>query len=122
MGDRAAVIFTDEMEISPTVYLHWNGSEVPALLELTKARMEGRGGDLSYTCARFIGICHESIPGNLSLGVFQTDEKAFLAGNWEDISQGDAGVVVVNVNDFSWTAYAGYLSKPANMPANPKDA
>jgi hypothetical protein len=124
MGDRALIIFTDGAEVSPTVYLHWNGSSVPKLLEVCHSRMMGRLADVEYGVARFIGICHEHIDGNLSLGCWNTDEavetaarKVFSESEGKHIavlaehSHGDAGVVVVNVNDYSWKAFGGYLAK-----------
>jgi hypothetical protein len=119
MGDRALVIFTDGNEVSPTVYLHWHGQQVPELLKEIAALMADRLDDVSYTAARFIGICHNSIKGNLSLGVLDTDaalREAILtsdAGAIAQHSHGNAGVVVVNVSApaFSWAAYGGYLSK-----------
>ena len=75
--------------------------------------MEGRFGDAGYAAARFIGICHAKIEGNLSLGVFSNafsladvEREATLEGE----SQGDAGVVVVDTSDFTWGAYGGYLA------------
>lgn len=124
MGDRALIIFTDGTEVSPTVYLHWSGSSVPKLLEVCHSRMMGRLGDVEYGVARFIGICHEHVDGNLSLGCWNTDEaiavaarKAISGPEAEHIktlaeqSHGDAGLVVVNVKDYSWKAFGGYLAK-----------
>lgn len=129
MGDRALVVFTDGKDVSPVVYLHWNGTEVPEWLNELKSLMVGRatnaactlkvGGrasDLNYTTARFIGICHSHISGNLSLGTWSTPEplrQAVLCnktGVLTDESHGDAGFIVVNVNDgLSYKAYGGYL-------------
>lgn len=120
MGDRALVVFHAEETISPTVYLHWNGSEVPELIEELKERMQGRFGDIDYATARFIGGCHDRIPGNLSLGVFNnrlTISDLYDAKVMRMHSHGDAGFVVVNVDDFSWVAYGGYLedAKPQSI-------
>jgi hypothetical protein len=118
MGDRALVVFHAEETISPTVYLHWNGSEVPELLAELKERMQGRFGDIDYATARFIGGCHDRIPGNLSLGVFN---NKLTIGDLNDAavmrkhSHGDAGFVVVNVDDFSWVAYGGYLEEASQQ-------
>jgi hypothetical protein len=129
MGDRALIIFTDGKSYSPTVYLHWNGTEVPAWLEEHKQFMAARGGDVEYATARFIGLAHTKINGNLSLGVWNTDEKRGDAAvavstaeadstEFKDASSvlaehshGDAGVVVVNVNSFTWKAFGGYLER-----------
>ena len=69
MGNRAFVIFYDSTRISPTMYVHWHGESIPAWLEQLKHRMKGRFDDAEYAAARFIGICHTQIDGNLSLGV-----------------------------------------------------
>jgi hypothetical protein len=119
MGDRAIVVFKDRDDVSPAVYLHWNASEVPAWLELLAERMEGRKNDASYAAARFTGICHENIPGDLSLGLFSSGkwEKAIKSGDAKKLSSyshGDGGFVVVDCADFSWKAYGGYLEEKAN--------
>lgn len=130
MGDRALVVFYDKKlgRVSPTVYLHWLGEQVPALLEKHAEFMSTRKGDLDYAIARFIGICHCEIPDtNLSLGVHETPQDvkdAILnlghtsvdvgeAANEEieGYSHGDAGVVVVDCNTFKWEAFGGYLTK-----------
>ena len=43
MGDRARVVFKDQQDnISPAIYLHWQGSSVMELLSKTKNQMDGR--------------------------------------------------------------------------------
>jgi hypothetical protein len=113
MGNRACIVFFDAERVSPTVYLHWHGDAVPCFLEQLKDRMEGRFSDASYAAARFVGICHESIGGNLSLGLLankfgQTDVRSKT--RMEQHSPGNAGIVVVDTSDFSWKAYGGYLA------------
>ena len=79
----------------------------------TKKHMEGRFGDISYACARFIGICHAAAPGNnLSLGVWNTTPEGVkcIEDEDDDFSHGDAGVFVVNVTDFSVKHFGGYPS------------
>ena len=116
MGDRALIIFKDGTEISPTVYLHWAGASVPDYIADLAARAHPQGLSPDYAAARLIGIAHEDNPGTLSLGVMQTPpemEAAIQNGKVEDIasfSHGDAGVVIVDVNDFTWQAYGGYLA------------
>src|SRR5262245_37720089 len=84
MGDRALVIFTDQQEVSPTVYLHWDGSLVPQLLDKLEQLMASRRGDCQYACARFIGLCHLLNPeSNLSLGVFNTNLKHYHGRDWQ---------------------------------------
>lgn len=123
MGDRALVIFTDKdkTEVSPTVYLHWDGSNVPARIEALKTLMGKRTNDVPYAAGRFVGICHVANTGNLSLGIMQTPDnvrQAIISGEVVDVvlkeySHGDAGVVVVDCSDFSWKSYGGYLKPEA---------
>jgi hypothetical protein len=113
MGDRACLLFFDDQIISPTVYLHWHGQAVPDWLQLLATRMQGRSGDAFYAAARFIGICHERIVGNLSLRV-QSNCFSHLdlqrVEVFEAASPGNSGFVVVDCRDFTWRAYGGYLA------------
>lgn len=121
MGDRALIIFTDDAEVSPTVYLHWAGASVPDYIAELATRAHPQGLSAYYAAARFIGIAHENNTGTLSLGVMQTPpemEAAIQSGKAEDIASfthGDAGVVVVDVKDFSWQAYGGYLAEEGSV-------
>jgi len=114
MGDRALIVFYDEDHISPSVYLHWHGSQVPELLGHLAEYMKGRYGDAQYAAARFTGLCHRLIPGNLSLGILlDTLRREDLADGalLRDMSNGNAGVVIVDTADFTWKAYGGYLAE-----------
>ena len=117
MGDRALIIFTDGEAVSPVIYLHWAGSRVPDLLHRHKDLMASRGADVQYAAARFVGIVHSTMPEqNLSLGIWNADCNtryavlADAADKLADLSHGDAGFVVVDVRDYSWKAWGGYLS------------
>lgn len=117
MGNRAAILFFDRNQVSPTIYLHWHGSDVPNWLDLLAKRMEGRSGDAAYAAARFVGICHERIAGNLSLGISSNTLRTIDLKHSDTLaalSPGNAGVVVVDTTDFTWQAYAGYLAHPTN--------
>ena len=103
MGDRALVQFTDGDEVSPVIYLHWSGSEVAGYLKELAELMRGREGDVNYAAARFVGICHNHIEGNLSLGMWNQVEKLTA-----DDSHGDAGCFVVNVDTWNIEAMGGY--------------
>ena len=100
MGERALIVFKDGNGYSPSVYLHWNGYEVGAML--TNAAQGLRSGDAGYACARFVGYCHEQIPGGLSLGLINTPEGG------RPVSHGDAGVFIVDVNTGEVETYGGY--------------
>jgi hypothetical protein len=114
MGDRALVVFYDQQQVSPAVYLHWNGGSVPDMLADLAVYMKGRYGDAEYAAARFTGLCHNLIDGNLSLGIWSNEMKKddlTNIGLLRDMSPGDAGVVIVNTDDFTWKAYGGYLAE-----------
>lgn len=114
MGNRATVIFTSKNgQVSPTVYLHWEASQVPELLDKLGTIMHDRHGDPYYACARFTGLCHMLNPtSSTSLGVMPTDVEALKRKDWDALSPGDAGVVIVDTDDFTWRAYDGYLAAP----------
>jgi hypothetical protein len=112
MGNRACIVFFDRTEVSPTVYLHWHGDAVPDLLDQLKVLMNGRFSDAAYAAARFVGVCHAHIEGNLSLGISSNGLSLADIRNKdrvEDHSPGNAGIVVVDTGDFTWKAYGGYL-------------
>jgi hypothetical protein len=113
MGNRACIVFFDRTRVSPVVYLHWHGDAVPAWLAQLKERMAGRFGDASYAAARFVGICHAHIDGNLSLGIWSNDLTPADVRDPERMeaeSPGNAGMVVVDTRDFSWKAFGGDLT------------
>ena len=72
--------------------------------------MQERGNDVSYTAARFIGICHSKSPGdNLSLGTWNAPKSEDKIKS-EEYSHGDAGVFIVRVASRPWSieSYNGY--------------
>ena len=113
MGQRALVIFVNNKtnneqiktrwNISPVVYLHWDGDNVMKWIPDLEELMGDRKGDVEYACARFIGIAHEKIDGNLSLGVWNSDPemKQWTEKQWAEYSHGDSGIFWVDVNDFT---------------------
>lgn len=113
MGDRASVIFFDKDQVSPVVYLHWHGSRVPDWIDELRYRMAERLWDAPYAAARFVGICHNHIPGNLSLGIRSCNlwlPDLAMPGMLDSHNPGDAGVVIVSTGGFTWKAYGGYLA------------
>ena len=117
MGDRALIVLTDNNEVSPTIYLHWSGEDVPSILERLQCRMGDHTGDVPYSAARFVQEAIGDDTGNLSFGIWNTDEetrKAVINRDSDKLSEyshGDAGFIVVDVDDYSWKAYGGYLEK-----------
>lgn len=77
MGNRAVICMKDnnkETTINDNdlgIYLHWNGSEddINHFLQRAKILMNDRLGDVDYAKARLLGVIHEEIEGNLSLGL-----------------------------------------------------
>lgn len=116
MGNRATVIFTDQLgqNISPVVYLHWNGgpeSIYGFLDELDRRRVRT---DVDYTAARFIHVVGdyfdgEGGAGSLSLGVAagpqQIDAETVAAFN-----PGDNGVYVVTRRE-AWDEQPLYVRR-----------
>ena len=79
----------------------------------TQDSHEGTVRNASYAAARFVGICHANIVGNLSLGISSNDFSLADIRNgdrMQDESPGNAGIVVVDTSDFRWKAYGGYLA------------
>ena len=115
MGNRAFVIFYDRSEVSPAIYLHWHRDEVPSWLAELKLLMKGRENDAEYAAARFTGICHGRIEGNLGLGIRSYYLKYKDVISHEQMSKkkySDSIVIVVDTADFSWRAYGGEMAKP----------
>lgn len=100
MGNRATVIFVNKThtEISPAVYLHWNGgpeSVYPFLAELDRRDVRA---DQEYECARFIGIIAEYqeqehyTPYSLGVSNGPAQIKAATLAKYDP---GDNGIYVV---------------------------
>lgn len=115
MGDRVIVVFEDEHSLSPGIYLHWHGEQVRSLLQEAVPRL--RAGDATYSAARFCGVCHTKIDGNLSLGLFEppaTREDA--RGKY---GHGDAGVIIVNTVTGECQQVGGYNDGTFRLPTFP---
>ena len=98
MGSSGVVVFVDGENVSPGIYLHWHGDRVQELLEKALPRL--RRGDAGYSAARFCGVCHELIPGNLSLGLITAPAR-------EDSGGFNHGVFYVNVRTWEVDACRG---------------
>ena len=119
MGDRVIIILhsADKTEVGPAIYLHWSGHGTPDLIKRLAVVMAERRDDVSYASARLVALVCGDHPGNMSVGVSSLedgDAKAIRRGaSIFHISQGDAGVVLVNAATFEWTASGGYLARAA---------
>ena len=110
MGDRALVILKSGTNYSPVMYLHWHAPQVQHYVNRLKEVMESRGEDLNYAFARLLGIVHNDINGNLSLGCWNLP-KGFSERDIDllvDMSHGDGGIYVVDLKDYAIATYAGY--------------
>ena len=106
MGDRVLVQCHSPIqeEFGPVVYAHWHGTSTPTVIEKLIKRMRSRKCDVSYATARLVQIFCDGDTSNTGFGVWNAD--ALLT---EADSHADAGVVLVNVDDFSLQAVGGYL-------------
>jgi hypothetical protein len=100
MGNRAVVVFTtDKGEISPAVYLHWQGGPESIYQFLAELDRRNVRADACYETARFIQIVGEYVDhqqrSGLSLGVYPPPTSINAVGlprGWME----DNGVYVVN--------------------------
>jgi hypothetical protein len=123
MGDRAIVVFTDDQETSPAIYVHWLGIEVASLLRDTYRVMSDRGVDVQYTAARFVEKCAGREPGNTGLGIWNSsylcgENGKLVRERLSEKSPGDAGVILVAISErddeliWNCSAHGGYGLQP----------
>ncbi len=117
MGDRVCIRFHDKYGDSPVIYLHWSGhSALGVLADFFESRsFTERKGDVSYNCARLIGMWHERLDGSAGdghgLGVHCTSHNAVAWLNDNDCSPGDAGCVLVDYEHSCIRVSNGYLAR-----------
>ena len=107
MGNHASVVFyvpggTQPDDISPTVYLHWNGGPESVYAFLDEMdRRKVRTGDPAYESARFCHIVGDFFDANGvksdSLGLLHPPATIDVAGTY-DIADFDNGAYVVYRN------------------------
>lgn len=94
MGNRAVIAFKSETikkELSPAIYLHWNGSKYSVEAFLKAAKEFGiRGEDPTYCMSRLAQVIGNKIGGTLSMGIgcygnfgHPGDNGVFWIKNWE---------------------------------------
>ena len=72
MGNRAVIAFKDEFtpkDLSPAIYLHWNGGRDSVEAFLNTAKHFEVRSDSQYGCARLAQIIGNWFGGTLSVGV-----------------------------------------------------
>lgn len=108
MGDRVLMqcYRPDTGKFGPVVYGHWSGSDAPKIVANLAERMAGRRGDVDYASARLVQeVCLTIYSnGNSGCGVWSADHLLTA-----DDSHGDAGCVLINVNDYTAQYMGGYL-------------
>lgn len=103
MGERAVIQLKSGDELSPALYLHWDGRRVAKLLEQTQKVMIGRPRDVIYSFARLVHLAVSLDPeGNTGYGVWNELTAITTAD-----SHGDAGCFLVDVSGEAWTVKQG---------------
>ena len=107
MGDRVLFQVVGDTEHSPVMYGHNSGSYAPEICARILLRMVTRPGDVNYTAARLMQEMIGDDEGDLGFGMWHAG-KILTA----DDSHGDAGVVLVHVNEtpMRFEALGGYLT------------
>ena len=110
MGDR--VIYVVKDDDYPTgivsVYSHWGGQG--ALDTLERAAPFMRKGDVSYATARLCqAVCDAAGVSTTGAGLIEAPKAHDFANFFAEYSHGDAGVIVIDLDQRIYTCYAGYL-------------
>jgi hypothetical protein len=98
MGNRAVIAFKDESitkDLSPAIYLHWNGGRDSVEGFLAAAKKLALRSDSSYAAARLAQVIGNYFGGTLSLGVgvYSTldtdnyDNGVYWVEDWEIVSR-----------------------------------
>lgn len=99
MGNRAVIQLKTNNELSPALYLHWDGGRAREIIKRAEARMQGcPDGDIQYSFARLVqeAVNIDDPYTNTGYGVWnQTTELT------EADSHGGAGCFVVDVSKMS---------------------
>jgi hypothetical protein len=109
MGDRVVMQCHSRAQNvhGPAVYGHWLGSEAPKIVAALIKRMQSRCGDVDYASARLVqeATLAQGDPSTcMDVGVWNVDHLLT-----PDDSHGDAGCVLINVDDWTVQYFGGYL-------------
>ena len=110
MGDRVVMqCYSKAQNVhGPAVYGHWLGDAAPKIVAALIKRMQTRRGDVDYASARLVQeftLAQTPDPAAcLGVGVWNVDHLLT-----KDDSQGDAGCVLINVDDWTVQYFGGYL-------------
>jgi len=111
MGNRLITIVYNKADVSPTIYEHWaNISESKKFLKEQFIVFADRKSDVEYFAGRLAGRLHRQRDAECcSFGLLNTPESIQEIvkdkTRWRelaDYSHGDEGILLVNVDDFSF--------------------
>jgi len=113
MGNRGNVIFVNGDEISPSVYLHWNGGPESVYAFLGEMDVRGIRYEPMYEAARFTQIVGEFFDqdkyGTLSLGVANGPTEITTAALLKvQTDDGDNGFYIVDRGAGMMRRWKGY--------------
>ena len=98
MGNRACVVFTDGRELSPAIYLQWNGGPESVYAFLDALGRYQALGDIGHTAARFTQVVRNYFGGTLSVALMR-----FSGPLPSNIDPDDNGIYLVTVNRGGYT-------------------
>jgi hypothetical protein len=109
MGDRVLMQCHSKRsgKFGPIVYGHWLGDRAKHIVTQLTERMSTRRGDVDYASARLVQECclaAGQVQYNTGVGMWNASGLLGL-----DDSHGDAGCVLIDVDDFSVAYFGGYL-------------
>lgn len=109
MGDRVLMQCHSKRsgKFGPIVYGHWLGDRAKHIVTELTDRMSTRRGDVDYASARLVQECclaAGQVQYNTGVGMWNATGLLGL-----DDSHGDAGCVLIDVDDFSVEYFGGYL-------------
>lgn len=120
MGDRAIIVLRDKDNHSPIIYCHWGGCHVNEYLDELDVMMRDRPGDLLYSAARLVGIIHNHLEPPYSLGMRNSKlphPSKCTYKTYADLSNGDAGTILYDVNTKQRHYFRGYLEEQQRIEA-----
>jgi hypothetical protein len=126
MGDRVVMQCHSRAQNvhGPAVYGHWLGSEAPKIVAALIKRMQPRRGDVDYASARLVqeftlAQGDHTTPSGSCMGIGLWNVDHLLT---PDDSHGDAGCVLINVDDWTVQYFGGYLLPDSSTKSTTQQA
>jgi hypothetical protein len=122
MGDRVLMQCHSAKSgrFGPVVYCHWLGDKAPQIVNQLINRMRGRSGDVDCTSARLVQECTlaQADPATcMGIGVWNSDHLLTAKD-----SHGDAGCVLIDVDNWAITYVGGYLEHDGLLKSTEQQA